>query len=251
MVNEPTENTQPYSPQNRLNAGSGPDYSGGAALPFVLLDRDGKVTDVGLMNEKGFRKSIERGTLWVVNAETGRLLPYREGTSFTGLAKAERWYTAVLREGPDAGTPADTAAPADKTGAPSIESGPVPYTDAEPAESAAAAGSIPGAGDSAMSTGETQETRAVAGASVLLELADLLKTRKTELPEGSYTAHLFRSGPDKIRKKTGEEAVELILARTRDEVIYESADLLYHLLVLLTALEIEVNEVFAELGTRH
>jgi phosphoribosyl-ATP pyrophosphohydrolase/phosphoribosyl-AMP cyclohydrolase len=224
MVNEPSENARPEASRNGKDDGTAPDYSGGAALPLVLFDRNGKIADIGLMNEKGFRKSIERGTLWVVNVETGRLLPYREGSSFTGLVKTERWYSAVLHDETNARTASEDAA--------ASGTAPGPRPDLERPE---------------MSPAENQ---AAADASVLSELAELLKIRKSELPEGSYTAHLFRSGPDKIRKKLGEEAVELILAGTRDEVIYEAADLAYHLLVLLTALEIDVNEIFAELRKR-
>ena len=74
--------------------------------------------------------------------------------------------------------------------------------------------------------------------------------RKRELPDGSYTTHLFQSGADKIRKKTGEEAIELILASSRGEIIYESADLIYHMLVLLLSEDISIDEVLAELGKR-
>jgi phosphoribosyl-AMP cyclohydrolase / phosphoribosyl-ATP pyrophosphohydrolase len=86
---------------------------------------------------------------------------------------------------------------------------------------------------------------------ILEKLIALLAERKKELPEGSYTTHLFSSGPDKIRKKTGEEAVELILARDQDEIVSEAADLVYHMMVLFAALDIPFNEVLAELTKRH
>jgi phosphoribosyl-ATP pyrophosphohydrolase/phosphoribosyl-AMP cyclohydrolase len=168
MVNEPSENARPEASRNGKDDGTAPDYSGGAALPLVLFDRNGKIADIGLMNEKGFRKSIERGTLWVVNVETGRLLPYREGSSFTGLVKTERWYSAVLHDETNARTASEDAA--------ASGTAPGPRPDLERPE---------------MSPAENQ---AAADASVLSELAELLKIRKSELPEGSYTAHLFRSG---------------------------------------------------------
>ena len=71
------------------------------------------------------------------------------------------------------------------------------------------------------------------------------------MPEGSYTTHLFEKGLDKIRKKVGEEAVELLLARDEKDVIYESADLLYHVLVLLEASDLKWAEVAGELKRRH
>ena len=84
----------------------------------------------------------------------------------------------------------------------------------------------------------------------LAELAALIAQRRKEKPEGSYTAYLFQEGPEKIRKKTGEEAVELILARTPHEIVYEAADLLYHMLVFLEAEGIALADVLEELKSR-
>ena len=69
-------------------------------------------------------------------------------------------------------------------------------------------------------------------------LYDLILSRKGEMPEGSYTTYLFEEGIDKILKKVGEESAEVIIASKNDaddELIYESADLVYHMLVLLAA----------------
>ena len=85
---------------------------------------------------------------------------------------------------------------------------------------------------------------------ILELLQEVLLKRKRDLPEGSYTTHLFQSGAEKIRKKTGEEAIELILASSRSEIIYESADLIYHMLVLLLSENISIEEVLTELGKR-
>lgn len=88
------------------------------------------------------------------------------------------------------------------------------------------------------------------GPDVLRRLAELIARRHQELPEGSYTTHLFEEGTDKIRKKLGEEAVELILAGNPSELVYEAADLIYHLLVLLEDSAVGLDEVLAELGRR-
>ena len=85
---------------------------------------------------------------------------------------------------------------------------------------------------------------------ILAELAALIAQRRKEKPDGSYTTYLFQEGPDKIRKKTGEEAVELILARGPEEIVYEAADLLYHMLVLLEAEGIALADVLEELKSR-
>lgn len=85
-------------------------------------------------------------------------------------------------------------------------------------------------------------------------LYELLKQRKTEQPEGSYTTYLFKSGIDKILKKIGEEATEVIVAGKggeKDETVYEIADLAYHVMVLMTEMGIEPKDIVAELSKRH
>ncbi len=86
---------------------------------------------------------------------------------------------------------------------------------------------------------------------ILFKLEKIIKARKEELPEKSYTAHLFEKGEDKILKKLGEEAIELILAaKSNENIIEECADLLYHLLVLFVYKDIKFNNVFLELYKR-
>ena len=86
--------------------------------------------------------------------------------------------------------------------------------------------------------------------SILGKLEQVIHKRKIELPEGSYTTHLFKSGAEKIRKKTGEEAIELILANSKNEIIYESADLIYHMMVLLESEGISFSSTLKELAKR-
>ena len=88
----------------------------------------------------------------------------------------------------------------------------------------------------------------------LESLYDLLMDRKAALPEGSYTTYLFQKGLDKILKKVGEESTEVIIAgkaEDKAETIYEIADLTYHVLVLMAQMGISVEEVKAELASRH
>lgn len=88
---------------------------------------------------------------------------------------------------------------------------------------------------------------------VLDLLFETLKARKGGDPEKSYTAKLFSRGRPKIAQKLGEEAVETViaaLAETPDRVIGESADLLYHLLVLWAECDIEPYQVWNELENR-
>lgn len=85
-------------------------------------------------------------------------------------------------------------------------------------------------------------------------LYELLQERKEKQPEGSYTTYLFRKGLDKILKKVGEEATEVIIAgkaNDKAETIYEIADLTYHVMVLMAELGIRVDEVAEELASRH
>ncbi|MDC7125225.1 MAG: phosphoribosyl-ATP diphosphatase [Spirochaetales bacterium] len=88
------------------------------------------------------------------------------------------------------------------------------------------------------------------GSEIIERLYKIIEQRKKELPEGSYTTHLFNSGISKIKKKTGEEAVELLLAENKSETIYEAADLIYHMLVLLAAENIKPEDIFLELSNR-
>lgn len=90
--------------------------------------------------------------------------------------------------------------------------------------------------------------------SFLFELEELLHKRKADLPENSYTANLFRDGRDRILKKVGEEAGEVIIAAKNPdstELIHEVADLLFHLQVLLVNEELPLQAIVDELKSRH
>lgn len=93
-----------------------------------------------------------------------------------------------------------------------------------------------------------------AGPGILYELYNVIVDRRAKLPEGSYTTYLFTKGLDKILKKVGEENAEVIIAaknRSKEEVVYETSDLLYHLLVLLVEQGVQLDDIFAELNSRH
>lgn len=88
---------------------------------------------------------------------------------------------------------------------------------------------------------------------VLDALYGVIRDRKANPSDSSYTVSLLRRGIDTILKKLGEEAVEVVIAGKggkRDEIVYETADLLYHLLVLLGHYDIEPEEIYAELRRR-
>lgn len=88
----------------------------------------------------------------------------------------------------------------------------------------------------------------------LRELEGVIARRMTDRPEGSYTARLHAEGPKRIAQKVGEEGLEVALAavaETDDKLVAESADLLYHLLLLLKSRGLRLEHVVAELESRH
>ena len=98
---------------------------------------------------------------------------------------------------------------------------------------------------------EKNETSAV---DFLVHLQDFIDQRKEEMPEGSYTTSLFQKGTRKITQKVGEEAVETIIgamANDDENFLYEGADLLYHLIVLLTHKGYRIEDLAKELMKRH
>ena len=82
----------------------------------------------------------------------------------------------------------------------------------------------------------------------------LIQERKAAMPQGSYTTYLFEKGKEKILKKVGEECTEVVIGamkNSREETVYETADLAYHMLVLLCEMGISPDEVKKELQSRH
>jgi phosphoribosyl-ATP pyrophosphohydrolase/phosphoribosyl-AMP cyclohydrolase len=88
----------------------------------------------------------------------------------------------------------------------------------------------------------------------LRQLEFVIGQRRSASPDSSYTASLLASGRERIAQKVGEEGVELALAGVgddRDRIVAETADLLYHVLVLLAARDVSLDEVLQELERRH
>ena len=88
---------------------------------------------------------------------------------------------------------------------------------------------------------------------ILDKLAEVLEARKQADADSSYVASLYKKGPDAILKKIGEEATEVVLAaksKDRDQVVYETADLWFHTLVLLAYMELSPQQVLTELDRR-
>lgn len=97
-------------------------------------------------------------------------------------------------------------------------------------------------------------SRSKANTSIILyELYSVIQNRKKHPVEGSYTSYLFDEGIDKILKKIGEEATEVVIGAkngSSEEVIYEISDLIYHILVLLVNQDIDIDDIFLELQRR-
>lgn len=186
---------------------------------FVFIG--GEAGNAALMNRKAFRKSNETGVPWLVHPATGRVLPWPGDPAIVSLNEAPGRFELVLPAG-SSNQPYGAAAP----------------PDVDP--------------DDRSQMSESESDNPASGREDVLEsLSLLIAQRRRQMPEGSYTTHLFEKGLDKIRKKTGEEAVELILAGDKKDVVYESADLIYHMLVLLEASDLNWTEVAEELARRH
>ena len=88
----------------------------------------------------------------------------------------------------------------------------------------------------------------------LSELQDFIEQRHKEMPEGSYTTSLFRDGTNRMAQKVGEEALETVIEAvggSNERLLYEASDMFYHLIVLLTAKGLRIEDVARELQTRH
>lgn len=177
----------------------------------LMLNSEGtKLSYTLTTNEKGLLKSLEQNCLWYLHPETGRLIEWEQPHRLIHVRREDG--PLVL-----AGELESEARNQDSEAAmkPGIPRGDVNHWGV-----------------------------------VLADLEQLIVERKREMPEGSYTTHLFSKGEDKIRKKTGEEAVELLLAKEPQEVSSEFADFLYHGLVLLVQLGIPFDRVIEELKKR-
>lgn len=205
----------------------------GPVQPVLIFDSRGELAGSALMNDKGFSKSLEQGELWTLDGTTGRLIPWQaenqgEGScTLVGLNRESGWISAEI-------APVDSSVEHSRSDQVGIKG----VTEKSRKETNAAA---------EPASFEQPQGSAVP---VLERLEQIIMSRKQQMPEGSYTTHLFSKGEDKIRKKTGEEAVELLLARDDNEMVSEAADLLYHLVVLFVQRGIPLTRIFEELQRR-
>lgn len=191
----------------------------GGLLPAVVQHADtGAVLMLGFMNEDALRATLDRGRVVFFSRTKHRLWEKGETSGHT-------LDVVDVKADCDADTLLVTARPR----------GPVCHT-----------GTATCFGDEAATDAERL--------AFLAHLERIIEQRISESPDGSYTARLFARGVRRIAQKVGEEGVEVALAgaaEADDKVVSESADLLFHLLVLLRARGIPFGHVVAELESRH
>lgn len=191
----------------------------GGLLPAIIQDPDtGRVLMLGFMNREAYDKTVATGhvTFW---SRTRQTLWTKGETSGNFLNLVS------IKEDCDHDTLLIYAHPV----------GPVCHTGTD--------------------TCWGEENKLGANAlSFLTELQDFIDRRHEEMPEGSYTTRLFSDGVNKIAQKVGEEALETVIEAvggTNEKLVYEASDLLYHLLVLLTARGLRIEQLAEELHRRH
>jgi phosphoribosyl-ATP pyrophosphohydrolase/phosphoribosyl-AMP cyclohydrolase len=196
------------------------DFSkGDGLLPAVIQDADtGAVLMLGYMNAAALAATQARGRVVFFSRSRQRLWEKGETSGHTLEVEA-------IRADCDADTLLITARPL----------GPTCHE-----------GTITCFGDAAL-TGATR-------LGFLAQLARIIEQRRGESPDRSYTARLLAAGPKRVAQKVGEEGVEVALAAVAEgdgQLIGESADLLFHLLVLLRSRNLELEDVVRELAARH
>jgi len=189
---------------------------GGGLLPAIIQDaRTGQVLMLGYMNEQAAETTAISGKVTFYSRSKGRLWTKGE-TSGNHLTFCG---AALDCDRDTILVQAIPAGPACHTGARTCFTGDLP-----------------------------------ANAGFLGHLDQLVRHRRAEMPDGSYTTSLFAEGPARIAQKVGEEGVELALARMKDdraEIANEAADLLYHMLVLLADSDMSLADAIEILRQRH
>ncbi len=188
----------------------------GGLLPAVIQDSvTNKVLMLGFMNEEAYQKTLETNKVVFFSRTKNRLWMKGETTGNT---------LQVVSITPDCDR--------DTILIKAIPAGPVCHTG------------------SGTCFGEKIEEDVM----FLKYLQSFIERRRMEMPEGSYTTSLFQKGVNRMAQKVGEEAVETVIEATNgteDRLVYEAADLIYHLMVLLTSKGLRIEDLARELKKRH
>jgi len=199
-------------------------------IPAIVKDQSGEVLMLAYMNREALEKTLATGYTWFYSRSRQRLWQKGESSGHRQrviAVAADCDYDALLI------TVEQSGPGACHEGYKSCFHNPI-----------TAAGEMPQ---------PVFDPDAVYGSQILHELYQLICERKEHPKEGSYTNYLFDHGIDKILKKVGEEAAEVIIAAKnteQGELIYETSDLLYHLLVLLAAKGVTLPQIWQELASR-
>ena len=197
------------------------DFSkGGGLVPAVVQDAvTRRVLMLGYMNEEAYKLTLDRGLVTFFSRSRGRI--WTKGETSGNFLKVRE--ILVDCDG-------------DTLLVKAIPSGPVCHTGADTC------------------FGEENEPSELSSSEFLFYLESVIKDRRSNPVEGSYTNHLFSRGLNKIAQKVGEEAVELIIESKDDDkelFLGEAADLMYHFLVLLAQKDSTLAEVVEVLKERH
>ncbi|MFF5995257.1 bifunctional phosphoribosyl-AMP cyclohydrolase/phosphoribosyl-ATP diphosphatase HisIE [Lysinibacillus sp. KU-BSD001] len=190
-------------------------------IPAVVQDAQSKeVLTVAYMNEESLQKTIETGETW-----------------FYSRSRQELWHKGATSGNTQKVVSIKADCDQDALVVEVLPAGPACHN-----------------GTTSCFTEAIVENERPGSVAILPQLVEVIKQREIDMPEGAYTTYLFEKGIDKICKKVGEEATEVVIgAKNRDteEVKWEAADLLYHLLVLLQEQKVDVYEVLEVLQKRH
>lgn len=194
-------------------------------IPAVIQDcKTMDILMVGYMNEESFNKTLEENVVWFFSRSRQKL--WKKGEHSGSILKVKEIYLDC-----DKDTVLVKAEPM----------GPVCHTG----EYSCFFNKI--------ENKEIKEIKTEKSKHVFEEIYDVIKGRDENPKEGSYTNYLLDKGIDKILKKVGEESAETIIAaknRVKDEVVYETSDLIYHLSVMLYEQGVEWEDIFRELEKR-
>jgi len=190
-------------------------------ITAVVQDAQSKeVLTVAYMNEESLQKTIETGETW-----------------FYSRSRQELWHKGATSGNIQKVISIKADCDQDSLVVEVIPAGPACHN-----------------GTTSCFTNSIVEKTPVGSVDIIPQLVNIIRQREIDMPEAAYTTYLFEKGIDKICKKVGEEATEVVIgAKNRDaqEVKWEAADLIYHLLVLLQEQKIDIYDVLEVLKTRH
>lgn len=195
-------------------------FDANGLIPVVIQDAYSKqVLTLAYMNEEAYQKTLETGETWLYSRSRQEL--WHKGATSGNTQKVVSM-TADCDE--------------DALVLSVLPAGPACHTGAETCFHQ-----------------PVKEWQTISGVDALVQLEKVIKERDSERPEGAYTTYLFEKGVDKIGKKIGEEAMEVVIAaknKDAEELSMEAADLMYHLLVLLEEQKLPLSRVFSVLEER-